>query len=92
MKMLSRTGTSLLALLASTMVVPAAFAQDASTFVYADAGEPSTIDPAKANINWEFTVTRNVYDRLVNFDLDDPSKLLPALATEWTAGRHDLDL
>jgi ABC-type transport system substrate-binding protein len=84
MKMLSRTSTSLLALLASTMVAPAAFAQDASTFVYADAGEPSTIDPAKANVNWEFTVTRNIYDRLVDFDLDDPSKLLPALATEWS--------
>ncbi|RUX69192.1 hypothetical protein EOA25_41085, partial [Mesorhizobium sp. M2A.F.Ca.ET.040.01.1.1] len=51
--------------------------------VYADAGEPSTIDPAKANVNWEFTVTRNIYDRLVDFDLTDPSKLLPALATEW---------
>lgn len=60
-----------------------AFADDASTFVYADAGEPSTIDPAKANVNWEFTVTRNIYDRLVDFDLSDPSKLLPALATEW---------
>jgi ABC-type transport system substrate-binding protein len=51
--------------------------------VYADAGEPSTIDPAKANINWELTVTRNVYDRLVDFDLANPAKLLPALATEW---------
>src|SRR4029077_13002864 len=59
------------------------WAQDASTFVYADAGEPSTIDPAKANVNWEFTVTRNIYDRLLDFDLADPSKLLPALATEW---------
>lgn len=54
------------------------------TLVYADAGEPSTIDPAKANVNWEFTVTRNVYDRLVDFDLADPATLLPALATEWT--------
>jgi ABC-type transport system substrate-binding protein len=61
---------------------PAA-AADSSTLVYADAGEPSTIDPAKANINWELTVTRNVYDRLVNFDLADPAKLEPALATAW---------
>lgn len=61
-----------------------ASAQDVSTFVYADAGEPSTIDPAKANVNWEFTVTRNIYDRLVDFDLADPSKLIPALATEWS--------
>ncbi len=62
---------------------PQALAQNAA-FVFADAGEPSTIDPAKANVNWEFTVTRNVYDRLVDFDLADPAKLLPALATEWT--------
>jgi ABC-type transport system substrate-binding protein len=58
-------------------------AADSSTLVYADAGEPTTIDPAKANINWELTVTRNVYDRLVNFDLADPAKLEPALATSW---------
>ena len=75
-------GTAVIAL--ATAFAAAAFAQDGSPFVYADAGEPSTIDPAKANVNWELTVTRNVYDRLVDFDLDDPSKLLPALATEWT--------
>jgi ABC-type transport system substrate-binding protein len=59
-------------------------AADPSTFVYADAGEPSTIDPAKANVNWEMTFIRNVYDRLVDYDLSDPAKLLPALATAWT--------
>ncbi|HZT20661.1 MAG TPA: ABC transporter substrate-binding protein [Dongiaceae bacterium] len=56
---------------------------DSGTLVYADAGEPSTIDPAKANINWELTVTRNVYDRLINYDLANPAKLLPGLATQW---------
>ena len=84
MKLLSTlAGTAVIAL-ATAFAAAAAFAQDGSPFVYADAGEPSTIDPAKANVNWELTVTRNVYDRLVDFDLDDPSKLLPALATEWT--------
>lgn len=84
MKLLSGlTGTATV-LLASALAAPLAVAQDASTLVYADAGEPSTIDPAKANVNWEFTVTRNVYDRLVDFDLADPSKLLPSLATEWS--------
>ncbi len=66
---------------AATLASPA-WAQ--STFVYADTSEPSTIDPAKANANWEFTITRNVFDRLIGFDLDDTSKLLPALATEWS--------
>jgi peptide/nickel transport system substrate-binding protein len=74
-----------IAVSALALMLPAqrAHAADPSTLVYADAGEPSTIDPAKANINWELTVTRNVYDRLVNFDLADPAKLLPALATSW---------
>jgi ABC-type transport system substrate-binding protein len=77
-------------LLAAVVVVSAAVVflplqtrADNSTLVYADAGEPSTIDPAKANINWELTVTRNVYDRLINYDLADQGKLLPGLATEW---------
>lgn len=82
MKLPSGISGTLLALLALGAASPA-LAQEPTTFVYADAGEPSTIDPAKANVNWEFTVTRNIYDRLVDFDLADPSKLLPALATEW---------
>ncbi len=59
-------------------------AQDSSVFVYADAGEPTTLDPARTNTNYEFTVTRSVYDRLINYDLDDPSSLQPGLAVEWT--------
>jgi len=76
-----RAFSALVSIALAAMATPA-LAQ--STFVYADTGEPSTIDPAKANVNWEFTITRNVFDHLVNFDLDDPSKLLPALATEWS--------
>ena len=73
-------------LLAGVAVLPLrpAAAADASTLVFADAGEPGTIDPAKANVNFEFTVTRNVYDRLIDYDLDNPAHLLPALATSWT--------
>src|SRR5689334_14109211 len=68
---------------AASLPLAATKAADSGTLVYADAGEPSTIDPAKANINWELTVTRNVYDRLIDFDLSDPAKLLPALAVKW---------
>ncbi len=72
-------------LLTGTLLLPAGrAAADPSTFVYADAGEPSTIDPAKANVNFELTITRNVYDRLVDFDPSDPAHLLPALALLWT--------
>jgi len=73
-----------IALSAAAAFLPFQAKADSGTLVYADAGEPSTIDPAKANINWEFTVTRNIYDRLINYDLANPGKLLPGLATEWT--------
>jgi ABC-type transport system substrate-binding protein len=76
---------------ASLVVIAAALAPgqyaaaaDKSTLVWADAGEPSTIDPAKANIDWEITVTRNVYDELTTYNYDDPGKILPSLATSWT--------
>jgi ABC-type transport system substrate-binding protein len=62
---------------------PAA-AADTPTLVYAEATEPATIDPAKVNVNQEMLVARNIYDHLTNFDLDDPSKLLPSLALSWT--------
>jgi peptide/nickel transport system substrate-binding protein len=59
-------------------------AADKSTLVWADAGEPNTIDPAKANIDWELNLTRNIYDELTTYAYDDPAKILPALATSWT--------
>ncbi len=54
-----------------------------ATLVWADAGEPSTIDPAIVGINWELTVTRNVYDALTTYDSDNPGEILPALAESW---------
>jgi peptide/nickel transport system substrate-binding protein len=54
------------------------------TFVWADAGEPSTLDPAITNVNWEFTAPRNVYDHLTTYNSSDASKILPALALAWT--------
>jgi peptide/nickel transport system substrate-binding protein len=58
-------------------------AADNSTLVWADSAEPSTVDPAKMNVNHEMTIARNVFDRLINFDLDHPDHLLPGLATAW---------
>lgn len=43
------------------------------------------IDPAQA---YEFTsgeLVTNIYDRLVQYDAEDPTILAPGLATEWTA-------
>lgn len=72
------------AILPAALAAMAAPALAQSTFVYADNNEPSTLDPAKTNVNAELTISRNVFDHLLNFDLDDPATLLPALATEWT--------
>ncbi|WP_239025344.1 ABC transporter substrate-binding protein [Rhodoligotrophos defluvii] len=58
-------------------------AQAQEVFVWADAAEPTTVDPAKVNVNHEMTIARNVFDRLVNYDLKQPDKLLPGLATSW---------
>lgn len=59
-------------------------ASTGATFVYADAGEPSTLDPAITNINWEFTIARNVYDHLTTYNSADAGKILPALAVSWS--------
>jgi len=75
---------AVLALGGSLAALQAAHAADASTLVWAEAAEPSTVDPAKSNVNQEMTIARNVFDHLVNFDLDHPDHLLPALATSWT--------
>lgn len=52
------------------------------TFVYADSGEPSHIDPALIVDFWSFSVTRNTYDPLVEID-ETKSQLVPWLATSW---------
>ncbi|MFM2278281.1 MAG: hypothetical protein RLZZ444_512 [Pseudomonadota bacterium] len=66
----------------SLIAAPAVQAAD-RTLVWADAGEPGTIDPAKANIDWELNVTRNIYDGLTTYAYGDPGTILPALATSW---------
>ena len=52
------------------------------TFVYADSGEPSHIDPALIVDFWSFSVTRNTYDPLVEID-ETKSQLVPWLAKSW---------
>ena len=77
----------LMALAAGVMLasgVTGARAADQKLFVWAEAVEPSTVDPAKSDVNQEMTIARNVFDHLTNFDLDHPDHILPALATSWT--------
>ena len=49
------------------------------------------IDPAQA---YEFTsgeLVTNTYDRLVQYDAEDPTVLAPGLATKWDGGRRQQD-
>jgi ABC-type transport system substrate-binding protein len=62
---------------------PAQRSAEGSTLVFADLAEPTTIDPAIANANQDFTVTRNVYDHLTTYASDNPGEILPALAASW---------
>ncbi|MGR3762205.1 ABC transporter substrate-binding protein (plasmid) [Roseobacteraceae bacterium NS-SX3] len=78
------------ALLASALVLPLAAPAFAATpedalIVAQNIDDIVAIDPAQA---YEFTsgeLVTNLYDRLVQYDAEDPSVLAPGLATEWTA-------
>jgi len=59
------------------------------TFVYADSGEASHIDPALIVDFWSFSVTRNTYDPLVEID-EAKSQLIPWLATSWDTSADGL--
>jgi len=61
-----------------------AWAEAPVQFVWVDTAEPTSIDPALVQDTSSFSVTRNIYEPLVEID---PSKLelIPALATEYSA-------
>lgn len=56
----------------------------ATAFVLATAAVVTSIDPAVADVNQDFTITQNVYTPLVTYAPTKPGTLLPALATSWT--------
>ncbi len=58
-------------------------------FVYAEAFPFSTMDPAAAGLNPDMLVTQNTYDALTRYNEDDPSNILPALATQWKQDGKD---
>ncbi|WP_265519181.1 ABC transporter substrate-binding protein [Nitratireductor luteus] len=77
-------------LLAAAIALPAAPASFAATpdnllVVAQNIDDIVAIDPAQA---YEFSsgeLVTNVYDRLVQYDAEDPTVLAPGLATEWQA-------
>jgi peptide/nickel transport system substrate-binding protein len=78
------------ALLAAALALPAAHAGHAATpanllVVAQNIDDIVAIDPAQA---YEFSsgeLVTNVYDRLVQYDAEDPTVLAPGLASEWQA-------
>lgn len=74
----------LLGVLALGACAPSSQGGAQRTLVFADAGEPSTIDPAIANVNQEHHVTWNVYEGLTTYALNKPGVIMPWLATSWT--------
>ena len=62
------------------LFLPAADAQ-AATLQVGNGAEPSTLDPQKVSGNWESRITRQLFDRLVNYGPD--GALVPGLAESW---------
>ncbi len=72
----------ILAALVVLMSVGAVFAAG-STVSIAMSGDAITLNPGDTNGNLDFTIERSIYDGLVGFD--KAGKLVPELATSWTA-------
>ena len=73
------------ALVAANLAAPALGATPKDTLVIAFAFDDIiTLDPAEAFEISAGEVMGNAYDRLVRFDVNDPSKLLPDVAKSWT--------
>lgn len=70
----------------STTQSSTAWAKAPVTFVYADSGEASHIDPALVVDYWSFSVTRNTYDPLVEID-EAKAQIVPWLATSWESSQ-----
>ncbi len=64
---------------------PAEFkSADPNTFVNTTFGEPETLDPALDYETAGGGINQNIYDRLIDYNRDQPSEFVPMLATDWT--------
>lgn len=59
-----------------------AFQRSPVTVKFAESGEPVSIDPAIANVDFDFNVTRNTYEGLTTYSTKT-LRVQPALATSW---------
>ncbi|MCD6275586.1 MAG: ABC transporter substrate-binding protein, partial [Thermoplasmata archaeon] len=54
------------------------------TFVWDEAGDPQTLDPAECYGVPGSSIIYNVYDRLVTYKGSDSKTIYPSLATDWS--------
>jgi len=65
-----------------TPAAAAANIKNPDTFVYTSYGDTQTLDPATEYDTASSTIVKNVYEGLIAFEKEDPSKFVPVLATE----------
>ncbi|MBZ9558193.1 peptide ABC transporter substrate-binding protein [Halomonas coralii] len=53
----------------------------AATLAIGNGAEPGTLDPQKTSGAWETRITRSLFDRLIDYDVD--GSLVPGLAESW---------
>ena len=58
-------------------------ASQSDTLIYAQASDPSTLDPVNTDIVEAVHVIANVFDTLVTYD-DKSTEIVPSLAEKWT--------
>ncbi len=62
---------------------PVSHVKNPDTFVWDEAGDPQTLDPAECYGVPGSSIIYNVYDRLVTYKGSDSKTIYPSLATSW---------
>ncbi|NJO43505.1 MAG: ABC transporter substrate-binding protein [Cyanobacteria bacterium RU_5_0] len=64
-------------------------AANASTIVFGSVGDPTSLESGNVIDGYSIYVQQQIYDRLLDFE-PGSTKLIPALATEWSASEDGL--
>lgn len=76
--------------LLAIFLAASAVSATAQTLTYCNAGIPSGLDPAQTRNEASALVTRQVYDRLVEFDVAT-SRVVPGIAESWVVSNRGRD-
>ncbi|MGQ7246785.1 peptide ABC transporter substrate-binding protein [Halomonas sp. V046] len=67
--------------LAAIALLGATESAQAATLQVGNGAEPGTLDPQQVSGNWESRITRELFDRLIDYGAD--GSLVPGLASSW---------